>query len=68
MGLHSLTVGDSQVTESVAKSSIFIPATLMTTVLRMYLLKTAAVFCGVFLWSDCYIHLAIQNILGDYVF
>lgn len=49
MGLHSFTAGDSQVTESVAKSSISIEAVLMTILLRVYLLKTAAVFCGVFL-------------------
>lgn len=49
VGLHSFTTGDSQVTESIAKSGIFIQATLMTIVLRMYLVKTAAVFSGVFL-------------------
>lgn len=50
VGLNNVTTGHSHVSEFRSKSNIFIQSILRTVLLRMCLLKTAALFCGVFLW------------------
>lgn len=43
-------VANSQISDSISESNIFMQAILRTILLRMCLLKTTTVFCGVFLW------------------